>query len=113
MLVCGSSPIPPCGLDRVQKPESSGFFLVLTPKQTSEKIFSPGTCPGLQKPALFMKLRRESVEKVDISGPEGKIEFLFSGPDCIEIRLGLKKEIRPERSALSALAAEGFMNNAG
>ena len=60
-----------------------------------------------------MKLRREKVDKADISGPQGKIEFRFSGPDCIVIRLGLKNEIRPERSALAAFAAEGFMNNAG
>ena len=60
-----------------------------------------------------MKLRRESVDYADISGPKGEIENHFLGPDCIEIPLGLKNDFRPERSALATLAAEGFMNNPG
>jgi hypothetical protein len=60
-----------------------------------------------------MKLRRESVEKAEISGPQGEVEHHSSGPDRIGIHPGLKKDFRPERSDLSTLAAEGFMKCSG
>ncbi len=60
-----------------------------------------------------MKLRYESGEKPDFSGPKGEIENCFSGRDCTEVRRGPKGNFRPEKSGLSLLAVEGFMNNPG
>ena len=60
-----------------------------------------------------MKLRRENAEKAEISRPKGEVEIRSSGPDCIEIRPGLKNEFRREIWSLSAFAAEGFMKYPG
>jgi hypothetical protein len=77
-------------------PKASSLFVPPTanagPKKGGAKCeISPGCyCSELQKPAFFMKLRRESVENGDFSGPEGAFKNRFSGRNRIEIPSGLK-----------------------
>ena len=58
-----------------------------------------------------MKLRRESAENGDFSGPKGEFKKLFSGRNRIEIPSGRKIVFWTEKAPLSALAVAGFMKN--
>ena len=60
-----------------------------------------------------MKLRRESAENGDFSGPKGEFKKLFSGRNRIEIPSGRKIVFWTEKAPLSALAVAGFMKYAG
>jgi hypothetical protein len=61
-----------------------------------------------------MKLRRESAESGDFSGPKGEFnKVFFSGWNRIEIPSGLKIVFGTEKVPLSALAVAGFMKYAG
>ena len=60
-----------------------------------------------------MKLRSESAENGDFSGPKGEFKNRFSGRNRIEIPSGPKIDSWAEKAPLSALAVAGFMQNAG
>jgi hypothetical protein len=60
-----------------------------------------------------VKLRSESVENADFSGPQGASKNRFSGRNRIEIPSGLKIDFWTEKAALSTLAVAGFMQYAG
>ena len=60
-----------------------------------------------------MKLRRESAENGDFSGPKGEFKKLFSGRNRIEIPSGRKIVFWTEKAPLSAFAVAGFMKYAG
>jgi hypothetical protein len=60
-----------------------------------------------------MKLRRESAESGDCSGPKGEFNKVSAGRIRIEIPSGLKVVFGTEKAPLSALAVAGFMKYAG
>jgi len=60
-----------------------------------------------------MKLRSESAENGDFSGPKGEFKNRFSGRNRIVIPSGPKIDFWTEKAPLSALAVAGFMQNAG
>jgi hypothetical protein len=60
-----------------------------------------------------MKLRDESAENGDFSGPKGEFKKRFSGRNRIEIPSGLKIDFCTVKAPLSALAVAGFMQYAG
>jgi hypothetical protein len=59
-----------------------------------------------------MKLRRESAENGDFSGPKGEFKKLFSGRNRIDIPSCRKIVFWTEKAPLSALAVAGFMKYA-
>jgi hypothetical protein len=60
-----------------------------------------------------MKLRRESAESADASGPKGEFTKVSAGRNRIEIPSGLKLVFGTEKAPLSALVVAGVMKYAG
>jgi hypothetical protein len=60
-----------------------------------------------------MKLRRESAESGDCSGPKGEFNQVSSGRNRIEMPSGLKIVFGTEKAPLSALEVSGLMKYAG
>ena len=60
-----------------------------------------------------MKLRRESVENGDFSGPKGEFKNRFLGRNVFRYDSGPKIDFLTRKASLSALAAASFMKYPG